>query len=254
MKALKLLSLIALMSVSAANAYAVDAEYLLKKGNTEYQNKQYEQAISDYEEIIRSGYEGLSVYYNLGNSYYRTGNIGMAILNYERALKLEPNDEDVLHNLAVANAIIADRIEPLPKLFIFEWFDGLVDLFSLSAWTFITYIFYLLVLFSIALYFFSGKFKLQRISFFAGIGSAALMLIFALILFVKANKEMNESYAVVISSAVTVKTSPDSQSSDAFIIHEGLKIKLEDEIAGWCKIKLSDGKLGWMSKESLAVI
>ncbi|HEX2983006.1 MAG TPA: tetratricopeptide repeat protein, partial [Ignavibacteriales bacterium] len=239
---------------SAANAYAVDVEYLLKKGNTEYQNKRYEQAITDYEEIIRSGYEGLSVYYNLGNSYYRTGNIGMAILNYERALKIEPNDEDVLHNLAVANALIADRIEPLPKLFIFEWFDGLVDLFSLSAWTFITYFFYLLVLSSIALYFFSGKFKLQRISFFTGIGSAALMLFFALILFIKANKEMNESYAIVISSAVTVKTSPDSQSSDAFIIHEGLKIKLEDEIAGWCKIKLSDGKLGWMSKESLAVI
>lgn len=242
------------MFASAANVYAVDVEYLLKKGNTEYQNKLYEQAITDYEEIIRSGYEGLSVYYNLGNSYYRTGNIGMAILNYERALKLEPNDEDVLHNLAVANALIADRIEPLPKLFIFEWFDGLVDLFSLSAWTFITYFFYLLLLSSIALYFFSGKFKFQRISFFAGIGSAALMLTFALILFVKANKEMNESYAVVISSAVTVKTSPDSQSSDAFIIHEGLKIKLEDEIAGWCKIKLSDGKLGWMSKESLAVI
>lgn len=254
MKSSKILSFIAVFLFFVSNTRAIDTDYLLKQGNADYQNKRFEQAISHYEEIIKSGYEGLSVYYNLGNSYYRTGNLGMAILNYERALRLEPNDEDVLHNLAVANAAITDRIEPLPKLFLFEWFDSVINLFSFSTWTFISYFLYLLTIFSIALYFFSGRLSLQRISFFTAIGSFLFLLVFASILFIKAGKEINESYAVIISPAVTVKTSPDSQSSDAFIIHEGLKIKLEDEIDGWCKIKLSDGKLGWMSKSSLAVI
>ena len=80
-----------------------DADDLVKKGNEFYQDKQYDKAIDTYQQVIHLGYEGTSLYYNLANSYYRDGKIGLSILYYEKALKLSPGDDDVIHNLTIAN-------------------------------------------------------------------------------------------------------------------------------------------------------
>src|SRR5690606_3967693 len=97
-----------------------------------------DKAIEVYKDLINSGFEGTSLYYNLGNSYYRTGKIGLAILYYEKALKLSPGDEDIRHNLALANLKTIDKVESLPKFFLFEWWDSLLTLFTISGWTILT--------------------------------------------------------------------------------------------------------------------
>src|SRR4051812_4383220 len=100
---------------------ADDSQSLFNKGNTFYQKEEYDKAIEQYDKLLKQGYESSELYYNLGNSYYKTGNIPSSILNYERALKLSPSDEDIILNLKLANLKIIDKIEPLPQLFYIQW-------------------------------------------------------------------------------------------------------------------------------------
>jgi len=235
-------------------AFARDPEAALKDGNTFYQNKQYEKAIEAYEQLIKEGYEGTSLYYNLGNTYYRTGKLGFAILNYERALKISPNDEDIQHNLALANTKTVDRIEMLPKFFIFQWWEGLLALFSLTGWTYAAYFFYLIVLVSAVFYFFAKNQRVQKISFYTGLAAVLFLVFTASLLTIKFNRELSVKNAVIVESEATAKVSPDATDSDAFIIHEGLKVRLEDNVQEWVKIRLLDGKVGWVEKKNLRVI
>ena len=235
-------------------SFSYQAENLFIKGNEYYQKNDFEKAAETYETLIKSDYEGTSLYYNLGNTYYRMGKLGYAILNYEKALKLSPGDEDIQHNLALANAKTIDKIENLPKFFIFQWWENTLALFSVSGWTITAYIFYFLVLLSIGLYFFSRNQLRQKYSIVSGLTSLSLLVIVIVFLIVKVNREVNVKSGVVIEQSVNVKLSPDENSSDAFIIHEGLKVRLEDEVDNWVKIRLQDGKIGWMPESDVKTI
>ncbi len=246
--------LLILMLNLVSTAFAEIPEDVIRKGNNFYQNKEYEKAIIAYEQLIREGYEGISLYYNLGNAYYRTGKIGFAILNYERALELSPSDEDIQYNLALANAKTIDRVEMLPTFFIFQWWEGLLAFFTLTGWTYTAYFFYIVVLASTAFYFLTKNRRIQKISFYLGLAAVLLLSVTASLLAVKINRELSVKNAVIVEPEAAVKLSPDSNGSDAFIIHEGLKVKLEDNVQEWVKIKLLDGKVGWVQKEYLRVI
>jgi hypothetical protein len=244
-----------LIIISFSNlSFGFQAENLFTKGNEYFQKNDFEKAAETYEGLIKSGYEGASLYYNLGNAYYRQGKLGYAILNYERALKLSPGDEDIQHNLALANTKTIDKIEDLPKFFIFQWWESLLALFSVSGWTITAYIFYFLLLASVGLYFFSRNHIKQKYSIISGLTSLSLLLIATILLVVKVNREVNVKNGIIIEQSVNVKLSPDEQSSDAFIVHEGLKVKLEDEVNNWVKIRLQDGKIGWMPESNVKTI
>jgi tetratricopeptide (TPR) repeat protein len=231
-----------------------EAQRIMEKGNSFYQNNQFEQAIDAYEKVLQNGYESKSLYYNLGNAYFRTGKIGYSILNYEKALKFDPNDEDINYNLKISDAHTVDKIETLPKLFFISWWEALVNLFSTNGWLMVLYTIFLLVLITATIYFLSRKAYLQRWSFLSGIALVLLFAVSLLFYILKFQQDTNQNYAVVIESSVTVKTSPDDQSNDAFIIHEGLKLKLSDQIGNWYKIQLADGKVGWLQESNIKII
>jgi tetratricopeptide (TPR) repeat protein len=227
---------------------------MMQKANELYQKNNYAGAAEIYQKLVDSAYEGTALYYNLGNAYYRLNKIGYAILNYERALRLSPGDDDAQHNLALANTKTIDKIESLPKFFIFQWWEGLLAMFTLSGWTYAAYIFYLVILISLAFYFFSRKPQVQRYSFLTGILSAVFLLITAALLIVKLNREVNIKNAIIVEPTVITKVSPDKDSNDAFVIHEGLKVRLEDNLDGWVEIRLQDGKIGWTNVQNLRII
>ncbi len=235
-------------------SFASEQEDLMKQGNQFYQDKQYENAIGSYQKVINLGFEGTSLYYNLGNSYYRDGKIGLSILYYEKALRLSPGDDDVIHNLTIANAKTVDKIDTLPKFFLFQWWESLLALFSLSGWTNIVYMFYLLLLTSIGLYFFAKKSSIQRYSFFSGLISALFLIISSVFLIINLNRVLNIKNGIVIGPSASVKLSPDPSSNDAFIIHEGLKVMELDNVENWVKIRLQDGKEGWVQKNEIGTI
>lgn len=231
------------ISLSIAKA---DINLVMQKGNELYKNNQFQLAIDEYNKLIKQGYEGTSVYYNLGNAHYRLGKIGYAILYYEKALKFSPSDEDIKHNLTLARLGMKDKVDTLPPFFIFNLWEGLLASFSVTGWTIIAYIVFILLLLCILAYFFSRSAAQQRVSFFSGAGFLILLLLTIVLLTVKMNKEFNVKDGIIVEASVSVKSSPDNSSKDEFIIHEGLKVRLEDKVDNWVKIRLDDGKIGWI--------
>lgn len=229
-------------------------DIFLQQGNRYYQKQQYDQAIQSYNKVLNEGFESSELYYNLGNAYYRQGKLGYAILNYERALKLSPGDEDIQHNLALANSRTIDKINTLPDFFIFQWWESFLALFSFSGWVYISYFFYIILLCLIIFYFFTRKPDYQRISFFTGLGILLLLIISVSVSSIKYNREFNIKNGVVVDQSATAKLSPDPDSKDAFVIHEGLKVKLEDKVDNYYKIRLKDGKLGWLPENNIKMI
>ncbi|MFB3055763.1 MAG: tetratricopeptide repeat protein [Ignavibacteriaceae bacterium] len=227
---------------------ASDEENTLQKGNTYYREGAYDKAIEEYKKLVDEGYIGTSLFYNMGNANYRIGKIGYAILYYEKALELSPSDEDVKHNLDFAHLSTVDRIQPLPRFFLFDWWEALLGLFSDNGWVYVVFVLYLLVILLVGAYSYSKTVKQQKIFFFSGISCVFLLAFSISLLVIKVNREVTLKSGVIVEQFVTVKFSPDSQSTDAFVIHEGLKVNLEDQLDKWIKIRLANGKVGWVEQ------
>lgn len=240
-------------SVSAADAN-LNPNSVMITANTLYKNSEYQKAVDEYNKLINQGYVGNTIFYNLGNAHYRLGQIGYAILNYEKALKFNPTDDDAKHNLSLAKLNLKDKVDTLPSFFIFNLWEGLLASFSISGWTLISYIIFIFLLSSVIAYFFSRTTSQQRISFFSSISLVVFLFISVTLLAVKINKEFNINDAIVLEPIVTVMSSPDNSSKESFEIHEGLKVRLEDKIDDWIKIRLDDGKIGWLMKSQVGQI
>ena len=240
--------------LASLTAFANNVNESMQQATKYYRNGEFDNAIKMLEELREKGYEGASLYYNLANSNYRIGKIGYAILNYERALIISPTDEDVKHNLAFANLSTIDRIQPLPAFFLFEWWEALLASLSVNGWTYAAFFFYILLLILIVIYFFVKTIFQQKLILFSGLGILVILASTVSLLIIKINREQTLISGVVIEQSVTVKTSPDEKSTDAFVIHEGLKVNLEYKLDEWVKIRLADGKVGWIESDDIEII
>lgn len=252
-KVIKLSVVLSVLFLTSA-VLAQSAGAMLRRGNEFYQAKNYNKAIEAYENLAEQGYEGTELFYNLGNAYYRVGKLGFAILYYEKALKLSPSDEDAQHNLALANLQTADKIETLPRFFLFQWWESLLAFFSVSGWTIFAYIIYILLLTALIVYTFTRNPLVQRYSVYGSFVIIAILAVAITILTVNVNRENKVKRGIVVEQTVTAKLSPDDKSSDAFVIHEGLKVNIEDRVSNWLKVRLEDGKIGWLTRENIRVI
>ncbi len=251
---ISLLFLLALFGTTSLFPKSAAIDNLIDQGNNFYQQKQYDKAISAYQNILDQGYEGVSVYYNLGNSFYRENKIGYAIFYYEKALRLSPGDEDVIHNLLIANSKTVDKIDTVPPFFLYQWWDDLLAVFTITGWKNFAYIFYWIFLLSVGTYFFVRRTRFQKYTFYSA-ALSLLVLVFAVsILVIKFQSEFSTKSGIIVGTIVDVKLSPDPNANDAFIIHEGLKVKVEDKVDNWYKIKLIDGKVGWLPQNEVGVI
>jgi tetratricopeptide (TPR) repeat protein len=235
-------------AVFQSKIVAQTPDQLMTEANKNYQDQQYERAIEAYQKILSQGFESSSLYYNLGNAYFRSGKIGFAILNYERGLKLSPSDDDLSFNLKIANSRTYDKISELPKLFIVKWWELLITSFSLTGWSVILIVVYFVFLTGLGLFFLSRRAKLQRLALMISSISLAMLIIAVVILVSRYNYEATTNHGILTAELYSVKASPDSRSSDAFVIHEGIKFVVEDQVNDWFKIRLVDGKIGWIQK------
>jgi len=227
---------------------------LFDRANQAYRQGKFSEAIQEYEQILQRGSVSGELLYNLGNAYYKAGNVGKAILNYERALRQMPTDDDLRHNLQLANLMIVDKIEATPRLFVWDWWDGIRSAFSLSTITWLSYVLFVLVVIAIALAVLAPSYAKRRLAFFGGVASS-MLLIFAIVIFVGKLREVNDTtLAVVTTNITTVKNSPDPKSTDAFVLHAGVKVSITDKVNDWMKIRLSDGKVGWMEQRAAEII
>ena len=155
---------------------------------------------------------------------------------------------------SIFNLSTIDRIQPLPTFFLFQWWESILSSLTVNGWTYLAYFFFILLIILIVLYFFAKTIFQQKLILFSGLGILAIFLIAVSLLIVKINREENIIESVVTEQSITVKTSPDLKSTDAFVIHEGLKVNIEDRIDNWVKIRLADGKVGWINSDSIEKI
>lgn len=216
-----------------------------------YRMDDYQGAIAAYEDILAGGKTSADLHYNLGNAYYRDGQLGKAILNYERALRLKPNMTDAKENLALANARTADRITTLPQMFIVRWWNSLTTAITPHGWRIIWLVMLAIVGIGIVMLRTGRSSSLRK----GGLTMTAVSLLFLLLasaLLISATRTYNaHPYAIITDQAVTLKASPDNKSIDKMILHEGTKVKILDDLTGWYKISIADGTNGWCQQNSM---
>jgi tetratricopeptide (TPR) repeat protein len=245
--------IICALAVPAAST-AQEAAVEFSAANELYRGLKYEEAARAYERIVANGFESAALYYNLGNAWYKAGDIPAAILNYERAKRLAPADEDIAHNLALANLRIVDRIEPIPRLFFIEWWDAFVGAASASAWgTSAIVALWVAVILLGAFRILRGRLA-RRLTLVPGV----LALLFAVLAFtaggIQGEREASESVAILFAETAPVKSAPDAGSTDLFVLHAGVRVDLLDRVGEWRKVRLADGKIGWLPMTDLSVI
>lgn len=224
---------------------------LLEQANQHYVAGKYEQAIESYNQILNNNQESAEVYYNLGNAYYKTNQFTLAILNYERAKLLAPNDEDIQFNLEMANQHVVDAINPLPQVFFIRWWNNLTNKLSVDGWARTSVVSFILFLVLAGLFFFTPNGLIKRLSFWCGL-LVIVISIFSFNFAARHKKRITEhNFAIITQTSVTVKSSPADNGTDLFMIHEGLKVEIKDNLGQWLQIRLSDGNQGWLPSDSL---
>lgn len=224
------------------------------EGDSAYVRNDYKSAAQIYEALLEQG-EAAEVYYNLGNCYYKTNDIARAVLNYERALLLEPGNADIRVNLEMARAKTVDKITPIPDIFFVAWIKSLIDCLSVDEWAGCGITCFILFLLAAALFFFSKRASLKK----GGFACAAVLLLLLVLsnLFASRQKSVlvNRNAAIVLAPSVTVRSTPSESGTSLFILHEGSKVELKDSsMREWKEIRLEDGKVGWVPASSIEVI
>ncbi len=224
---------------------------LLDSGNAAYAKGEYTKAAKFYETILAGGQEAGDVYFNLGNAYYKSNNIALAILNYERAVKLNPDNEDYQFNLKLANQRIEDKIDEAPQLFLTEWKNGIAGLMTERGWSQLCVVLIVVSLALFALFISASSRGLKQVGFFGG----SVMVILSISTFFIAKNTysltVNGTSAVITAPSITVTGSPNEKGTKLFIIHEGTKVNITQEDTDWVEIKIANGNTGWVKRSQL---
>lgn len=242
--------LLALMAWLPSDAGAITKA----NADSAYARQQYQQAIKDYEELLHDGVSA-ELYYNLGNAYYRTDNITRAVLNYERALLLSPGDGDIRFNLQMARSKTIDKITPESEMFFVKWYHALVNIMSVDGWARTALVSFALAIVLALAYLFSARIWVRKVGFFGGLAFIAVFILANLFAYQQRQELVNRTGAIIISSAVPVKSTPSKSGTDLFILHEGTKVEITDgTMRGWKEIRVADGKEGWIETSKIEII
>lgn len=237
-----------------ALAKDIDAGKLFKQGNEAYAKNQFSEAATAYQQLLNAGYQSAAVYFNLGNANYKLSEMPRAILNYERALKLSPGDEEIQLNLQLANLKITDRIEEVPEFFLTRWWKGLIYFFSLHTLSVLTVVCFIAGFSSVIAYLFLVALGPKKRAFYVGITLLALGLTFMVISGLQSYYLGSSRQGIILAGAVDVKSGPGDQQKTLFVIHEGIKVNIQEGNTDWVKVVLANGNGGWIKSSSVTEI
>ena len=242
-----------LLSISIS-ASANDPAYDFQKANELYQKQNFDSAAKIYEHLIEQEFYSAAVYYNLANCYYKLNDVSHAILNYERALKLKPDDDDILFNLKVAQLKVIDKIEAVPEIFYVRWIKKISSLLTPDNWSWIvvacTWIMFLFA----AVYVISSTVVMKRIGFLMAVIFFLISTAVFLISRESYSNQVRQKRAVVMSMSSYVKSSPGDNNTDLFVLHEGTRMEILDSYDNWVKIRIANGSIGWVKSVDIEQI
>ena len=225
-----------------------------REGDSAYMRNDFASAIQIYEALLKKG-EAAEVYYNLGNSYYKADDIAKAILNYERALLLQPGNNDIRVNLDVARSKTVDKMESVPEIFFISWTKALIYSMSVNTWAILGIVCFILLIISLYFFIFSKQIVWKKAGFVMGI--IFLVIVVLANAFAAEQKEdlLNRDKAIIMNPSVTVRSTPNESGTSLFVLHEGSKVSIKDALMkDWKEIRLEDGKVGWVPTSSIEII
>jgi tetratricopeptide (TPR) repeat protein len=244
--------LILLVLFSAIQLVATPAQDNVIKATEAYKKNDFAQAILLYQQVIEeSKVHAPEVYYNLGNAYFKVTDYPNAILNYERAAKLSPSDQDILFNLNLANQKIEDHIEAVPEMFYIRWFNGIRNLGNQDGWAVLFLLFLASAFAMLMLFFQANSSDKKRLGFYSSIGLFVCSIFVLTLAFSMHLKQTNHNEAIIFSGSVSVKSSPVEAGTGLFVVHAGTKVKITDQLGDWLRIRIADGNEGWILSSDL---
>lgn len=242
-------------SDSLAVADTPESVLTKQEADSLYDKGLYAEAADAYEAIIANNGVSADLYYNLGNAYYKLDEIARSILNYERALLLNQGDEDIRANLALARGKTVDKVTPPSEMFFVSWWRDFANMVSVDTWAVVAVVSFVLLLLGVAAYLFVEQIIVRKIGFYSAALFLLLTIVFNLAAMFQRDSIMNRTTAIIMQPVVSVKSSPNDAGTDLFLIHTGSKVEiLDDTMTDWAKIKLEEGKEGWVQTDVMAII
>lgn len=220
-----------------------------------YINEQYDTAIAIYEELLSKKGTAAEVYYNLGNAYFRVDNIAKAIINYERALLIKPNNSDYQANLAIAQAKIVDKYEAPNELFFITWGKWIVNIMQSNQWAVTSIIFFLTLLTGLGLLLIGKSGLMKRIGLIVSCVFVFLTPVTTYCAYYQKAKFQNRNAAIVVEPSIEVRSTPSESGTALFVIHQGKRVVIKDNtMSSWKEIKLENGEVGWLPTDAIEII
>lgn len=227
---------------------------LVKQGNDAYAGADYAKAAQLYEQALAQGVESVALYYNLGNAYYRQQKNAPAILNYERALKMQPHNKSAQNNLQLAKERITNPIDELPEVFYRRWWTAAVGILPSGLWATGAILFLWLAAGLGILFFLSATAKHKKRSFAGAITCLMLAVLLHVFAYNRHQNETATNYAVIMQPAVTLKKGPSDSSESTAELPEGAKVRTNERVNGWVRITLTDNREGWVNEQNITTI
>lgn len=249
-----LILLVSLCASLATFGESVDIQVLWERGNHLYSAGDWNGAVATYDSIVNEGWESADLYYNLAGANFKAGKKGKAILNYYRAQRLAPSDDDIAYNLAYAESFVKDKIEAVPEFALSRWMGSVGRVMSSDKWGVCALVCLGVTLAAAGFYLLSARRRVRKAGFVV-----ALVMLVATILSLSFGADArqaltNQDKAVVLSTAAVVKASPEKSGKDLFILHEGTKVEVLDAFGEWSEIRIADGNEGWIRTSAIEVI
>ncbi|MBQ7623574.1 MAG: BatD family protein [Bacteroidales bacterium] len=236
-----------------SDAQTPDTQALWSEGTQAYTEGRWSDAAAAWKAIEAGGMVSGSLLCNIGDAFFKDGDIARAVLYYRRALKFDPSFEDARYNLEFARTQVQDRIETLPEFFLSVWMRKLCYLLPSDAWAWASVALLALSLAMLLLFLLGKGSAARRAGFFSAIAGLLLMVFCICFAFRQKAEALDTGSAVVTAPVTEVKSSPGSGVS-LFVLHSGTELRLIEEVGGWYNAELSDGRRGWISKDSIELI
>lgn len=251
---MKKYSLLYLLLLSTSLLFSQPMESLFKLGNQKYEVGEYSVALESYKQIEEQGYQSAELYFNMGNCHFKMGELAPSILYYERSLKLNPDDADVAFNLDIANKQTVDKIDQLPQTFLNRFWKSFSSIFSYDGWARAAVLMAWIFMLAFSAYYFMEQTTVRKVAFVCSLVALALCFLSVAVAYQQKAWEDGNKAAIVFAANSYVKSAPSASSEDIFILHEGTKVTVLENVAEWKRVKLSDGKTGWMPLSDLEEI
>ncbi|MFI3302362.1 MAG: competence protein [Rikenellaceae bacterium] len=238
----------------AVSMEEVSPEELWKRGTNAYVNNEFAKAVEYFSQIESRGLYSLPLYYNLGNGYFKMGDIAHSLLYLYKAQRLDPSDSDTKYNIEVVQAQTKDKIEAIPQFILAEWNEVIGSSLSIMGWSIISLVAWCGVLAFLILFILSKQLERRKMGFYGMVLCGVVMFLSTSYAIGERDEVVNDREAVVMSQSLSAKSSPTTTATELFILHAGTKVGVISSLEGWSQIVIADGRQGWVESKLLEVI